>query len=331
MEFHTFQTHYQMMKQALARRGERHKPSAAEFWPKYVKTSVGVNALSVGAAAAQVAWEFDRQPYYNVWPCVLPMLLKLDLEKLQSEFVTPVLPTLAVRLPVTGNPICGPNYTVKSFLVAHVGGETKNRLLSLADSGDNTIRELNYVPMPSQFTGVPVGTRGFMLVIDIGEKFKEDANIACFTLRRFQLQDGQSIAHQMRQFDIRDPAADFGVQITPESVAACVKLYCTLCLLDEDSELVDRIVLTADRLKYKQTKDPKFIKKAEQRGVQGWDIGRELEVVPHLRRPHFAIRWTGPGGAVAKLRPIKASVVHREKLLDVPTGYAADNVSTPSV
>ena len=50
-----------------------------------------------------------------------------------------------------------------------------------------------------------------------------------------------------------------------------------------------------------------------------------MECAPHFRRPHFAIRWTGKGGAVPRMVPVKGSVVKRQLATDVPTGYMDDD------
>lgn len=47
----------------------------------------------------------------------------------------------------------------------------------------------------------------------------------------------------------------------------------------------------------------------------------KIEVSPHCRRPHFAIRWTEKGHSVPKLVPVNGCLVNRSKLLPVPTGY----------
>ena len=51
--------------------------------------------------------------------------------------------------------------------------------------------------------------------------------------------------------------------------------------------------------------------------------GKDFErtVSPHMRVPHFAIRWTGKGRTKPKLVPVKGSLVNREKILPIPTGY----------
>ena len=75
-----------------------------------------------------------------------------------------------------------------------------------------------------------------------------------------------------------------------------------------------------DRDAYERTRDQKYVSKAERRGVLGWDIGKRVEVMPHYRRPYFGLRWTGEGRTVAKIVPIKGAIIHREAIVQGPTG-----------
>ncbi len=65
----------------------------------------------------------------------------------------------------------------------------------------------------------------------------------------------------------------------------------------------------------------KHIDKAHRRGKVGWNVGRHIEVAPHYRRPHMTLVWTGSARAVPKVVPRRGSVVHREKVEKVPSGF----------
>lgn len=105
-----------------------------------------------------------------------------------------------------------------------------------------------------------------------------------------------------------------------------VALRAIACVLmlerDGDSGLVLPEVLDRDQaaFNYDPARREQLVERARRRGKNGFSIGREYETTPHFRRPHFAIRHTGPGGRVPKLVPVKASVVHRSTLTTVPTG-----------
>lgn len=109
-----------------------------------------------------------------------------------------------------------------------------------------------------------------------------------------------------------------------------LRIAIAIIMLDNDPTIIDREVLSKDRLKWEQTRDPKYIEKAAKRGINGWRIGEKIEVLPHFRRPHFAIRWTGPGRTIPKLRPISGSIVHRDLVTKVPTGRLDVAPSAPT-
>ncbi len=116
-------------------------------------------------------------------------------------------------------------------------------------------------------------------------------------------------------------SAELGVQIPEDLITDCVRLCCSLCLLEDDSSVIEPDVLSKDRTKFEQTGDEKFVAKAHRRGKVGWNVGRQVAVVPHYRRPHMALVWTGRGRAVPKIVPRRGSVVHRAKVEKVPSGF----------
>jgi len=80
-------------------------------------------------------------------------------------------------------------------------------------------------------------------------------------------------------------------------------------------------VLSKDRAKFADTGEQKYIDKAHRHGKVGWNVGRQIEVAPHYRRPHMTLVWTGRGRAVPRVVPRRGSVVHREKVERVPSGF----------
>jgi hypothetical protein len=101
----------------------------------------------------------------------------------------------------------------------------------------------------------------------------------------------------------------------------CLKLCCTLCLLDDDPSVISPDVLADDRAKYEATGDQKYLEKAHRRGKVGWDVGRYIERIPHYRRPHMTLVWTGPGRKIPKIVLRKGSIVHRNIVEKIPTGF----------
>lgn len=65
------------------------------------------------------------------------------------------------------------------------------------------------------------------------------------------------------------------------------------CLLENDPSIISPDVLADDRAKFDQGGEQRYVDKAHRRGKVGWDVGRHIEVIPHYRRPHMALVWTG--------------------------------------
>ena len=97
----------------------------------------------------------------------------------------------------------------------------------------------------------------------------------------------------------------------------------SLCLLENDPSIISPDVLSKDRDRFEQTGDEKYVDKAHRRGKVGWDGGRQVEVMPHYRRPHLRLAWTGPGRAVPKIVPRRGSIIHRRAVEKVPSGFGA--------
>lgn len=102
-------------------------------------------------------------------------------------------------------------------------------------------------------------------------------------------------------------------------------------MLAQDEQLVEPLLLQRDRGRDLSPEQlAAAIRRAERRtGMRGFVIGARAEVSPHVRRPHFAIRWKGHGEPKTPvLVPIKGSVVHRNKVTQVPTGRVDNSANS---
>jgi hypothetical protein len=89
-----------------------------------------------------------------------------------------------------------------------------------------------------------------------------------------------------------------------------------------DPEIVEPEVLSSDEERYSKTRDSALVDKAHRRGKVGWNVGKDIEVVPHYRRAcPAALYWTGEGRRFPKVRFRRGSVIHRKRLASVPTGF----------
>ena len=113
---------------------------------------------------------------------------------------------------------------------------------------------------------------------------------------------------------------DRTVLADPDSILM-LKIVQFVYMLKNDPEFVKPEVLVRDQSKFDETKDPRLVEIAKNHGIVGWSIGKDQEMTPHIRLPHFGHRWSGPGGKELKLTKIKGSIIHKDKLTRVPTGY----------
>jgi hypothetical protein len=264
------------------------------------KAAIGLFDLGNKSCAIQMIsekrWELNRRPYYNVYPAIAPMLLRLNLN-VDTSLVHLPLPYFCIRLPKQKSPLQfqweGEPWHVHSILVGPTTLEKDQQTFD-----------------------------GFTLWIDTGETgiSPDGLPYPIHTYINLPLQKGITLEQSLKALPY-DSSAYYGM-ILPEDIrTACARLACTLCLLENDPELIEPDVLSKDRAKYDLTHDAKYAEKARRRGKFGFNIGRGIEVIPHIRRPHPALVWTGHGRVTPKIIMRKGSIVHRDIALHVPTGF----------
>lgn len=235
-------------------------------------------------------WDNIQRPYYNLWPVVVPMFLKVKLSVPCNCLRLP-FSTFVLRLPKQAAPLVYQDDRKHIRTITAIRGSTMPAEMSPLSIDQLLIEFQTSCPTLSEEEQAGTSVITFPLIADT-------------TIEQMLTQSVGPVTLQL-------------------SAAAMVLRLCLgVCLLDNDPSIISPDVLDCDRLKYDETKHQKYIDKAHRRGKVGWDIGKGLEVVPHLRMPHFGWRWTGPGGKIPKLVPIEGSIVHRNKLLEVPTGFA---------
>ena len=117
--------------------------------------------------------------------------------------------------------------------------------------------------------------------------------------------------------------------VPPEVMEMCIRVYCTICLLDDESGLLEREVLSKDRKRYEETQNLDLVSRALKRGINGWNVGNKLQQRPGYRNAYWAIRWCGRGRKEARLRLVRGYFTHREVIEKIPSGREA-NVSANS-
>ena len=237
---------------------------------------------------AEGNWIRDHRPYYHLYPGILGPLLNLALD----------LETDAIRTPRRALAICLPR-DHKHPRLTFAEGQVRSILMA---RGLATVKWREY--------------EAINLFIDVGEAADE---CPILTFRSFRTAKNCTLQGELDTLPDH-PSASMGLQVPRPLIVDCIRLCTTLCLLAHDPEIIEPDVLNKDRSKYLANRDAKYIDKAHRRGKVGWLVGRDLEMSPHYRRGHFALFWTGSGRQVPKVGWRKGTVVHREKVLKVPTG-----------
>jgi hypothetical protein len=231
------------------------------------------------------AWFNERCPYYSVYPSLVNMLTKIDLSKVSSQqmLLPQGLTSLSIRLPVGHE----------------IGGEVRSVWIhqnSLNVDGQNVF--------------------GIALGIDHGE-LNQGAPV--YLMRTFP-QSELSIEAELNDLP-KSEAEHKGKQLSPEHNLAAIRLACTVCLMGNDTDILTPEVLSKDADRVCDQNRDVLVEKARRRGKFGWTLGKNLEVIPHYRRPHPFLAWTGKGKKIPKVVMRSGSIVHRKTVEAVPTGF----------
>jgi hypothetical protein len=289
MDFHNYTTMRDWTRRASPE--DRFANDIDQFYKQTLTDSVGMgSAQFYNQMLNERDWEKAQRPYYNLWPSIVPMLTRLNLD-LDSDLIRLPLPALRIRFPrdPTKNPLKfdwkGDGVTVRCIMLGEINRGT-----------------------------------GISVLIDIGELMSE-IGVPVYTYRNFPRRPGLTVEQSLASLGTKGLFADIGVQVPDSLVMDCVRLCCSLCLLENDPSIISPDVLADDRAKFEASGDQKFVDKAHRRGKVGWDVGKHIEVIPHYRRPHMALVWTGHGRAVPRVVPRRGSVVHREVVEKLPSGF----------
>ena len=117
MEFYEYPTTRDMIV-----RGTGHKEKPETFYNRNLDNAI-TRIQSIPCAVQMVnegTWETQRRPYYNVYPAIAPMLIRLSLD-VSTEFLKLPLPVFAIRFPKEHPPIKfqwqGEDWHIRSMLV----------------------------------------------------------------------------------------------------------------------------------------------------------------------------------------------------------------------
>jgi len=336
MQFWDYLTHLQWAKAQPELRRDVKSADAADFYAWYLGEISARTLSTTGRRLEEVDpftpallhlerdWSLDGRPYYNLWPSLLPALSRLKMDADASLFTLP-LDRLLLRLPKAGNPLewqhGGHTWVVRTVLCENTRLAHDTRpgapalVIKEGEESPETVRGLTFwIDAGEDMTGKPVASEGPAVLRRMMYK-----HLVCV--------EGHSIEWSFEKIPAH-PSTELGLAYPVEIVQAVARIVCTLCLMADDPQIVEPVVLKDDEQKYEKTLDPALVEKARRRGNRGWHVGKSIEVVPHVRAASpAALYWTGAGRKIPKIRFRRGTVVHRKKLTNVPTGFWADEES----
>jgi len=305
MKFHDYETHFNWGK------GKKmpHTENVQVFTRSYLERmetqarDLGYKELSdldpftPALLTLEQRWIESRRPYYDIYPGIIPALLKIKLDVDSGYFRLPV-DTLLLRLPVNEN-----------HPLRFMHDDKEHRICSI-------LCENSYLHKPFC---EPV--RAISFWVDINEIIGDGLRRVLY--KHILCETGKTIEWSLTNIPAHDSSSD-GVLYPDDIIRDITRLICTVCLLASDPEVVVPEVLNGDVSKFEACHDEKYIVRAHGRGKVGWSVGKSIEISPHLRGPCLAaLYWTGVGRKIPKIRVRRGSVVHRRKISAIPTGYGS--------
>ncbi|MHC4633615.1 MAG: hypothetical protein ACYSYU_00150 [Planctomycetota bacterium] len=307
--------------------------------------------LSLRHSVFDQMWNQTKRPYYDVYPSIIPLLTSIDLDIPGSSIISTFigdqsiaddLVSVANMMYVKENGQFIQNHfnDIKQFaltedIIEHaylphlvVRLPTENNCLKFTDdkAGEVHVKTIfmSFQPVNngSFNKGAELG-HGLVVGMDIGETI--GTVVPSHIMKCFPLSE-ESVEESINKLPDH-PSIGEGLQMPDVLINKCIKLCLTLRLIKDDPQLIEPDVLSKDRVRFKTGDDKlknRLVEKAIRKGKHGFRVGHMLEsseTSPHLRRPHPALVWTGKGRKIPKIVMRKGSIVHRDKIKQIPTGY----------
>jgi hypothetical protein len=248
-------------------------------------------------------WLKKDRPYYNCYPAILPMLVKLDLDIQCSLVQNITIQPLELRLPKGG----------------------LSDIFSW-DNGKQQIRSILFgiqdVPLENQSEHMG---KGLVIAFDIGET--DPSGYPIYSMKFFPFREEMTVNEACQLFPDHISAIE-GTVIPKDVVTNTIKLCCCVALIEHDSELLEPDILSVDKPKWEEAdvqKRLQLMARAHRRGKNGWNLGESVECIPHYRRPHPALVRYGKGRTMARIVMRRGSIVHKTKVKEIPTGFEAND------
>ncbi len=295
MNFHEHLDYYTRIKKHFKRDEKPLLKDAQTFYGEMIQLACNSQDIfTYRQSLLESEWITNKRPYYNIYPAIHPMVSRLKLDIPCGSITMPSSP-LSLRLPAHDNPYTYDGRQVKTVMFG-------NQKVAAELSSDRMVD-------------------GMVIAFDIGEI--DAMGNPVYSFKIFPLRDDMSL-EQASVVLPHHKSMKQGYQVKDITIRDMVKLCSVVCLIGEDPDLVTPDILAKDRIDWvtaTEIQRQKMVQKAKQKGKNGYNLGVDIDLIPHYRRPHLAVVWTGKGRTLPKVVMRKGAVVHREKLLNVPTGY----------
>lgn len=274
---------------------------------EYFDTQIAVaniedNVFTFRQMLLERKWIDLNRPYYNCFPAIVPMFCNLKLDIPCSCLNNVHIQPLELRLPDTDKSLSWVDEKGKSHRVISV-------LFGIQE-------------MPSDIESDKL-IPGLSICFDVGELHEVD-EYPIMHFKFFPLREDLTIEEASNLFPPHDSWAK-GIVAPNNVVQNLIKLCACVILIGKDPDIIRPDVLVKDANKWLTASEEEreaMFAKAKKRGKFGWNVGAGIESLPHFRRPHPALVWTEKGRTTPKIVMRKGSVIHRQKLVEVPTGFS---------
>lgn len=254
-------------------------------------------------AIMEKAWIKKERPYYKVYPAILPMLVNFHLDVPCSALLEIPVAPIELRLPTQD--------TKRLFTWTDITTGEECRIEGIL---------IGIQQMPTKENSDTL-TKGLVICFDPGER--DDSGAPIISLKYFPLNKDMTV-HETSELLKEHSSWREGMQVPQAIVSNIIKLATCVCLIGNDPSIISPDLLAKDEKRWdtatEQERDA-MVAMARRRGKFGWSIGYNMEVSPHYRSAHLARVWTGTGRTTPKIVLRKGTVVHRQKLTTLPSGY----------
>ena len=304
MRFHEFGSYWDAVKDHVPKnfgRRQAYDYARKVRHERIADKTAKSHALEVAMIEKEESWYERRRPYYKVYPCVVDALCRLNLD---FNCECPKVPeeTICVRFAEGNEPQTKDGIKIAALLVSAMPFDTPD---------GERIEELAI-----QVTFLSNRDRYF---------FSFDTNIPSVTIQECMEADSPIDMRNLYTGEKKEPnVADSLVLKYKEVRSLASRIALTVCMLKDDPEVITPDVLVEHQSRYDKASEEwkrKAEKNARKRGKVGWNIGKDIEALPRIVRPYWALRHTGPNGSIPKIVPVKGYKVKADKLTHVPTGY----------